>query len=82
MQNELTTVNACVNNALNSYFKHLDGHEPVNLHALVLKEVEVPLLQKILEYAQGNQTRAATILGLSRGTLRKKLQLYKLNKKA
>lgn len=79
---ELTTVSACVRNALTAYLNHLDGHEPIDLHALVLKQVEVPLFQKILEYTHGNQSRAATLLGLSRGTLRKKLQLYKLDKKA
>jgi Fis family transcriptional regulator len=43
---------------------------------MVLAEVEVPLLEAVMEYTKGNQSRAAILLGLSRGTLRKKLKIY------
>lgn len=65
--------------ALNSYFATLNGHKPGQLYDLVMREVEEPLLQAVLEYSQGNQSRAADILGLSRGTLRKKLKTYGLS---
>lgn len=65
-----------VRQALESYFSHLKGQPPVNLYDLVLAEVEIPLLEAVMEYTKGNQSKAAILLGLSRGTLRKKLKLY------
>ena len=61
---------------LEAYFRRLDGHVPSNLYKLVLQEVEQPLLETVMRYTQGNQTRAAEILGLNRSTLRKKLKQY------
>jgi Fis family transcriptional regulator len=46
------------------------------LYALVLSEVEQPLIRTVLEYCGHNQTQAAQILGLSRSTLRKKMTQY------
>ncbi len=65
-----------VRQALESYFTQLKGQPPTNLYELVLAEVEVPLLEAVMEYTKGNQSRAAILLGLSRGTLRKKLKIY------
>jgi len=62
--------------ALDSYFASLNGHAPGHLYDLVLREVEEPLFRAVLDYAEGNQSRAADILGLNRGTLRKKLRTY------
>nr|WP_275289033.1 DNA-binding transcriptional regulator Fis [Halomonas elongata] len=67
-----------VDAAMRRYFDHLDGCEVTDLHAMVIAEVEAPLLASVLEHAQGNQTRAAEMLGLNRGTLRKKLKHYGL----
>ncbi|MBB3229484.1 DNA-binding transcriptional regulator Fis [Halomonas stenophila] len=64
--------------AMRRYFAHLDGSSVTDLHAMVMAEVEAPLLASVLEHAQGNQTRAAEMLGLNRGTLRKKLKHYAL----
>jgi Fis family transcriptional regulator, factor for inversion stimulation protein len=64
--------------ALNSYFASLNGHKPGRLYDLVLREVEEPLFKAVLDYAAGNQSRAADILGINRGTLRKKLKTYGL----
>lgn len=71
-------LNGSVKVALDSYFKNLDGHEPSNLYQLILEEVEKPLLERVLEHTNSNQTKTATILGISRGTLRKKLKQYHL----
>lgn len=71
-------LNGCVRKALDKYFADLDGHEPGNLYQLMLGEVEKPLLEKVIHYAAGNQTHAAEILGINRGTLRKKLKQYNL----
>ncbi|MFZ2508748.1 MAG: DNA-binding transcriptional regulator Fis [Steroidobacteraceae bacterium] len=65
--------------ALSIYFDSLNGHRPGRLYDLVIREVELPLFQAVMHYAEGNQSRAATILGINRGTLRKKLREYGLS---
>ena len=62
--------------ALDNYFASLNGHAPGHLYELVMREVEEPLFRAVLDYAEGNQSRAADILGINRGTLRKKLKTY------
>ena len=63
----------CVRLSLQAYFHDLDGTEPANLHDMLIKAVERPLLEIVMEQAQHNQSRAAQWLGLNRNTLRKKL---------
>jgi Fis family transcriptional regulator len=65
--------------ALTDYFANLNGHRPARLYDLVLREVEEPLFRAVLDYAAGNQSRAAVILGINRGTLRKKLRQFGLS---
>ncbi len=65
--------------ALRIYFHNLGGQAPNNLYDLVLREVEPPLLDIVMKFARGNQTKAAIILGINRGTLRKKLRQYGLD---
>lgn len=67
-----------VRHSLRQYFSQLDGQTPANLYGLVLAEVEKPLLEMVLQLTNGNQSKAAIILGLSRGTLRKKMAIYGL----
>jgi Fis family transcriptional regulator, factor for inversion stimulation protein len=62
--------------ALDDYFTSLNGHAPGHLYDLVMREVEEPLFRAVLDYSAGNQSRAADILGINRGTLRKKLRVY------
>ena len=64
--------------SLADYFNQLDGEPVSELYQMVLAEMEIPLLEKVLEYTRGNQTKAAELLGLNRGTLRKKLKQYGL----
>ncbi len=64
--------------ALNNYFTQLDGEPVNNLYDLVLTEVEAPLLEAVMRYTDNNQTQASSLLGLNRGTLRKKLKHYDL----
>ncbi len=64
--------------ALSDYFTSLNGHRPAHLYDMVLREVEEPLFRVVLDYAEGNQSRAAGILGINRGTLRKKLKQFGL----
>jgi Fis family transcriptional regulator len=64
---------------LEDYFRDLDGHQTAGLYQLVLEQVEQPLLETVLTYTRGNQSKAAELLGLNRGTLRKKLKQYDIN---
>lgn len=72
------TLKDCVRQALTEYFQQVDGEEVSNLYEMVLSEVEAPLLEVVLEISRSNQSRAAQILGLNRGTLRKKLKQHNL----
>jgi Fis family transcriptional regulator len=65
--------------ALSDFFANLNGHRPARLYDLVLREVEEPLFRTVLDYAAGNQSQAAIILGITRGTLRKKLREFGLS---
>ncbi len=68
-----------VKTAVEHYLNKLDGLESTGLHALVLAEIEKPLLEATLKHAGYNQTKTAHILGISRSTLRKKLEQYDLS---
>ena len=64
--------------ALDQYFTTLNGDRPGDLYDLVMSEVERPLFKAVMDYTQGNQSQAAGILGINRGTLRKKLRTYSI----
>lgn len=67
-----------VRRAVRFYLRNLDGHDVDDIHSMVIREVERPLFETVLEHTAGNQTRAAQYLGISRSTLRKKLSLYEI----
>mgnify|MGYP003630299615 CR=1 FL=1 len=67
-----------VNNAVSTYLSELDGQVSTEVYQMVLAEVEAPLLEQIMRYTRNNQTKASHMLGLNRGTLRKKLKQYHL----
>ena len=64
--------------AIKQLIDTLDGEDATDFYALVLAEVEEPLLRVVMQYTSNNQSKAAAMLGLNRGTLRKKLRQYKL----
>lgn len=74
-----TCLRNCTEQALKKYFDDLNGHGTDDLYAMVLGEIEPPLFRAAVEYCRGNQSRAAALLGISRSTLRKKLQTYQIN---
>ena len=76
----VTSLSDSVHITLSQFFQDLDGHCPDNLYDMVLQQVEEPLLRLVMSYVDGNQSKAAACLGLNRGTLRKKLQIYNLLK--
>ncbi len=75
-----TPLRDAVQVALETYFKKLDGDHPCDLYQMVLSEIEPPMLQTVMNYTCGNQSKAAEILGMNRSTLRKKLGQYGLDK--
>ena len=74
--NELTST---VRKVMRQYFKDLDGEKCTGIYEMVVCAVERPMLEVVMFQAQGNQTRAAELLGLNRNTLRKKLQQHGLD---
>ncbi|QCI22843.1 DNA-binding transcriptional regulator Fis [Buchnera aphidicola] len=68
-----------VKKSLKHYLLNLNGKNVDNLYELVLAELEQPLLDMIMQYTRGNQTRAALMMGINRSTLRKKLKKYNMN---
>jgi Fis family transcriptional regulator len=62
--------------SMQSYFDKIGSTFVNNVYEMVLSEVEKPLLEAVMAYTKGNQSKAAIVLGISRGTLRKKLKIY------
>ncbi|GAA5317049.1 MAG: DNA-binding transcriptional regulator Fis [Candidatus Pelagadaptatus aseana] len=77
-QTQNQSLRDCVEQAMSNYFQHLDGSSVTDVYDLVMAEVEAPMLEIVMKYTRHNQTRAAQVLGLNRGTLRKKLKQYGL----
>lgn len=77
--NPQTTLRDSVNATMDAYLKQLDGHSAGQLYQMFLAEVETPLLETVMTYVRGNQSKAAELLGINRGTLRKKLKMYGLH---
>ena len=72
------TLRELTGEAVLDYCRALDGHRPTGLYDMVVSEVESALLESVMAYAGGNQTRAARMLGIDRGTLRTKLRRHSL----
>jgi len=68
-----------VRESLKTYFAKLEGQTPSNLYGMVISEVEKPLIEMVLKLTNGNQSKAAKVLGISRGTLRKKMAIYQIH---
>ena len=73
--NELTD---CVKRSLERYFKDMDGEKPTSIYEMVLKNIEKPMIETVLGKAAGNQSLAAEMLGVTRNTLRKKMQQLRI----
>ena len=71
--NELSST---VRKVMRQYFKDLDGEKCTGIYEMVVHAVEKPMLEVVMLQAQGNQTRAAELLGINRNTLRKKLEQH------
>ena len=73
-----TSLRDAVTASVRKYLDELDGQLSTDVYQMVLAEVEAPLLEEVMAYTRNNQTKASVMLGLNRGTLRKKLKQYKL----
>ena len=71
-------IEECVRTSLEDYFKDLADTEPAGIYDMMVRVVEKPLLEVVMQHASNNQSRAAEWLGLNRNTLRKKLVEHKL----
>ena len=70
----------CIRDNLEGYFHDLRGAEPHALYDMVVNAVERPMLEVVMQRAEGNQSKAAEWLGINRNTLRRKLLEHKLIK--
>ncbi len=70
------TLKSNVTQIMKHYFANLKGEEPRHVYDFFLDEIEEPLLNVVMKYTRNNQSEAARILGLSRGTLRSKLKKF------
>ena len=62
--------------AIRRYLEDMGQSQPECLYRTLMAEVEPPLIEEVLRYTQGNQSRTARILGMTRNTLRAKLNRY------
>jgi len=76
-ENEIAS---CVRRSLETYFLTLDGEKPSPIYEMVINSAERPLLEMAMHYANGNQSRAAQLLGINRNTLRSRLLKHQLIK--
>lgn len=75
-----TPLRASVELAIRNFLSQLPSDQKIeDFYDLVMTEVEAPLFDVVMQYSRGNQTKAAKIMGINRGTLRKKLKQYDLN---
>lgn len=68
-----------VANSVRRYLGDLNGSGAENLYDIALRELEIPLFAEVLQHCDGNQSRAAEMLGIHRATLRRKLKEYGLS---
>lgn len=80
MQDVLPVNEALTQNVITAVKKYLNavGNKEINLnlYQLIVEEVEAPLFRTVMELTRYNQSKAARVLGVSRGTLRTKLKRY------
>ena len=75
---ERKTLRYQVGISLRRYFKELDGSKASEVYQMVMHEVEGPMLEEVMNFCNGNKSKACKVLGINRGTLRKKLKQHKI----
>ncbi|MBL8498892.1 Fis family transcriptional regulator [Nitrosomonas sp. JL21] len=74
-ENEIST---CIRKAIGGYLNDLDGEKPGNMYGMVINSVERPLIEIVMQHTNGNQTKAAELLGINRNTLRQKMKQHQI----
>ncbi len=80
MTRKPNSLDECVRDSLESYFRDLRGTEPSAMHEMMIRVVENPLLDIVMKPAEGNQSKGAAWVGINRNTLRRKLIEHRLLK--
>ena len=75
---ERRTLRYQVGISLRRYFKELDGSKASEVYQMVMNEVEGSMLEEVMNFCNGNKSEACKVLGINRGTLRKKLKQHKI----
>ena len=70
------TLRKNVQDAIRRYLEDMGTCQPDCLYQTLLAEVEPPLIEEVLRFTGGNQSKTAQILGITRNTLRTKLDRY------
>lgn len=78
-ENAQSSLSDHVTSMLKAYFDTLEDQQACEVYEMVLQQVEKPMIEFVLQQTQNNQSQAATILGMNRNTLKKKMQKYKVN---
>lgn len=73
---QMLTLSEHVANTVKQYLSSVNKVDNANLYQLIMEEVEAPLFRTVMELTRYNQSKAARVMGLSRGTLRTKLKRY------
>ena len=77
-KNPIIPLREHVQHTIRLYLEDMGNTEPEHVHRKLLSEIEPPLIEEVLRYAGGNQSRTARILGMTRNTLRSKLRRYSI----
>ncbi|MBN3859643.1 Fis family transcriptional regulator [Neisseriaceae bacterium PsAf] len=80
-QKKCITIGQCIQDNMIIYFDELEGEEPTGVYDMVISQVEKSLIDFILEKCNGNQTKTAKMLGISRNSLRVRIEKHNLNMK-
>lgn len=78
--NDVLPLRQHVQSAIRRYLDDMGSTQPDHLHKILLAQVEPPLIEEVLRRTQGNQSKAAQILGITRNTLRSKMQRYDISR--
>ena len=61
-----------------SFVKKIKHSNNTGLYALLISEIEKPIFSLALQETNGNQVKAARLLGVNRNTIRKKMREFKI----
>jgi two-component system nitrogen regulation response regulator GlnG len=80
-QRQAKSIGKFVEEKLKGFMQHIKKFDNFNLYDMVIPEVERSLILMILKETNGNQIKAAKLLGINRNTLRTKIKKLKISMK-